>query len=175
MIVVPLCGTAAPFPSAICTAGWVESGTPLVAAEAGWVSRTSLAAAGAVTSMVPDVTPVRPVALNRRVRGPGDPVMRRSVKTACPLAPVVRVVVPPRVPPPLAMATVTAMPLCETASPEASRSWTTGCRESGSPLTAVAAGWVVSESDAAGPGPAALTTMLPEVTGESDPDSKRRV
>ena len=68
-------------------------------------------AAPAVTSTVADVTPVKPVALKPRVRGPTVPMMDRLVNTAVPAELVVAVAVPPSVPPPEAIAAVTVVPL----------------------------------------------------------------
>src|SRR5687767_1908239 len=112
-----------------------------------------------------EVAPVSPAALNPRVRLPAGPVIERLVNDATPDALVVAVVVPPRVPPPLAMAAVTVTPLWETGFPEASRSWSTGCWANGVPLVAELDGWVVMVSWVAGPGGAVPTTMVAEVTG----------
>ena len=71
---------------------------------------------------VPEIAPVRPVAVKDRVRVPGVPVIDRFVKVAAPLPLVLAVSVPPSVPPPVAMAAVTTVPLWETALPAASSS-----------------------------------------------------
>src|SRR5688500_20123210 len=78
-----------------------------------------------------EVAPVSPAALNPRVRLPAGPVIERVVNDATPDALVVAVVVPPRVPPPLAVAAVTVTPLWETGFPQASLSWSTGCGGNG--------------------------------------------
>src|ERR1044071_5085701 len=81
--------------------------------------------------------------------------MARLVKVAAPDALVVAVSVPPSVAPegPEASAAVTTIPDCATAFPDASRTCTTGCGEMGTPLCALADGWVVMVSWLAVPAP----------------------
>ena len=112
----------------------------------GSVVKASWLAAPALTVIVPDVAPVSDVALKLRVRAPIVPVIARFVKVATPLAFVVAVSVPPSVPPPVAMAAVTTVPLWLTALPDASWSWITGCCAKATPLCAVVEGWVVITS-----------------------------
>src|SRR2546429_6040773 len=78
--------------------------------------------------MGPGVAEVSPVAGKLKVRSPAVPVIARFVKLAAPLAFVVAVSVPPRVPPPVAIAAVTVTPAWLAGLPLASRSCTTGCR-----------------------------------------------
>src|SRR5256885_318082 len=63
--------------------------------------------APAVTLMVVEMTSVRLAALKRRVRPPATPVIDRLANVATPLPFVVAVGVPPRFPPPEAIAAVT--------------------------------------------------------------------
>ena len=76
----------------------------------------------AVTETAVEVVPVRPEAANANVREPIVPVIKRFVKVPTPLALVVAVVVPPKVPPPLAIAAVRTTPDWLTGFPPASRS-----------------------------------------------------
>lgn len=87
----------------------------------------SAVGAPAVIVTVPDVVLVRPDAVNLRVRAPVVPVIARLANVAAPLAFVVAVRVPPSVPPPVEMDTVTTIPACVTALLAASRNCTTGC------------------------------------------------
>src|SRR5688500_20141354 len=103
--------------------------------------------------MVPEVAPVSPGAEKLRVRAPITPLIERLVKVASPLALVVAVAEPPRVPPPLAMAAVTTMPACATGWLEASRSWIWGCCARTAPLCAGEDGWVARNRWGAAPGP----------------------
>ena len=59
---------------------------------------------------------------NCSVRLPGVPLIERPLKVATPDVLVVAVVVPPRVPPPLAMVALTTTPLWLTGLSDASRS-----------------------------------------------------
>src|SRR5688500_8203292 len=68
-----------------------------------------------------EVAPVSPAALNPRVRLPAVRAFPTRRSVAPPEALVVAVVVPPRVPPPLAIAAVTVTPLWETGLPPGSR------------------------------------------------------
>jgi hypothetical protein len=61
--------------------------------------------------IVPDVAADNPGAVKVKVRSPAVPVMERLVNVARPLALVVAVVVPPNVPPPVAIAAVTTTPV----------------------------------------------------------------
>ena len=126
--------------------------------------RANWVAAPAVMVIVPDVTAVRPVALNVKVRSPAVPVIARLVKLAAPLPFVVAVSVPPRVPPPVAIAAVTVTWAWLTALPLASRSCTTGCWANATPLCADADGWVVMVSCV---GPPASSVIVPEVMAVS--------
>src|SRR5687768_9107329 len=136
-------------------------GIPESSRSAGWTRMPSLVAGPAVRVIDVEVAPGRPGEENARVRLPTSPEIERSVKLATPAASVFTVAVPPRVPPPLAMATVTGTPLFATAVPAASRSWSTGWGESCDPLAAVAPGWVVILSWLGG---AAVTAIAAEVT-----------
>jgi hypothetical protein len=109
------------------------------------VNASWLGAPGASVTAV-EVAPASPAALKLRVRAPIVPAIIRSVKLAAPLPLVVEMRVPPSVPPPLAMAAVTTAPAWATVLPVASRNCTTGCCVRTAPLTAVAAGWVVTVS-----------------------------
>src|ERR1043165_7611242 len=105
--------------------GCWANGTPLCALADGCVVIVSWLAGGggaAVISMVFDVTPVKDVALKLNVRDPAAPLIDRFVNVATPLALVVAAAVPPRVPPPLAIAAVTTTPDWLTALFDASRS-----------------------------------------------------
>ncbi len=112
--------------------------------------------------IIPETTCVRPVALKLNVRSPIVPLMARSVKLATPLAFVVAVSVPPRVPPPAAIAAVTVTPAWLTRLPAPSRSCTTGCCAKATPLCAVVGGWVVIASCVAVPAPIVIG---PETAG----------
>src|SRR5688572_30165275 len=158
--------------------GWVPKGTPLAAELDGWVEIVSWVAAeggAAVIEMAADVAPLSPAALKDRVRLPADPVIERSVYDATPEALVVAVAVPPRVPPPLAIAAVTATPLWDTGLPEASRSCSTGCWANTVPLTAALEGWVVIVSWVAAEGGAAVIEMAADVAPLSPAALKDRV
>jgi len=87
----------------------------------------SWVAAPAVIVIVVEVAAVSPEALKLNVRSPAVPLIARFVYVATPLPFVIAVAVPPSVPPPVAMAAVTAAPLWLTVLPLASRSCTTGC------------------------------------------------
>lgn len=82
--------------------------------------------------MLLEVTEGMPVVLKLRVRLPTVPLIDRLVKIAAPLALEVAVSVPPRVPPPEAIAAVTTIPL--TGLFEASFTATTGCWANATPL-----------------------------------------
>ncbi len=103
--------TGLPLASRTITDGGVATAVPTVAVcplpafTATWV------ATPAVTVTVPDVTPVSPDAAKLRVRAPTSPVIARFVKAAAPPALVATDAVPPSVPPPVAMAAVTSVPL----------------------------------------------------------------
>ncbi len=74
----------------------------------------------AVSVMVPEVTDTNPLAENCSVRSPTRPLMDRFVNVAVPLAFVTALDVPPRVPPPEAMAASTFTPLWLTGFPNPS-------------------------------------------------------
>src|SRR5690606_3432123 len=121
----PAWGTAFPLPSRSSMTGWTANSDPLWAVLEGWVTTASAVADPAPIVMAEDVAPVSPVAAKPRVRLPAAPVMARSVKLARPALLVVSGVVPPRVPPPLAIeAEMLKLPL--TSVPAASRTWTAG-------------------------------------------------
>ena len=111
----------------------------------------SCVAAPGMRVIVLEVTPMSEVALKFNSRSPVTPVIDRSVKVATPAALVSTVVVPPSVPPPVAMETVTPTPAWLTALPAASRSWSAGCWAKTTLLAAAADGWLVSERRAAAP------------------------
>src|SRR5688500_20325184 len=96
-------------------------GIPESSRAAGWTSMAIVVAGPAVRPIGVEVAPERPGEENARVRLPTSPEIERSVKLATPAALVFTVMVPPRVPPPLAMATVTGTPFFATAMPAASR------------------------------------------------------
>ena len=125
--VVPLSLAELPFASWSWTTGCWANATPLWALPDGAVVSASFVAAPAVMVMVVDVADASPVAEKLNVRSPAVPVMARSVKLATPLPFVTAVSVPPRVPPPVAIAAVTVTSLWLTALPLASRTWITGC------------------------------------------------
>src|SRR5882724_9955454 len=156
--VTPLWLTGFPLPSRIWITGCWANVTPLWAVPEGWVVRLSWVAAPAMMVIVPDVTPVRPAALKLKVRSPAVPVMVRFVKLATPLPFVAAVRVPPRVPPPVAIAAVSVTPLWLTGLPLASRTWITGCWANATPLWAVLDGSVVSVSWLAAP--AVIVTVV---------------
>jgi len=109
--------------------------------------------------IVPEVTEVRFPELKRRVWLP-EPVILRSVNFARPVASVVAVKVPPRVPVPEAIETVTTMPLWLIVAFEPSRSWIHGCWAKGVLLTAAAEGcWVMVSWVAAVPEARKLTGL----------------
>src|SRR5688500_874474 len=81
-------------------------------------------------------------------------------KVATPAALVVAVVVPPNVPPPVRIATVTTTPDCATGLLDASRSCTTGCTAKGTPFCAVGDGWVVRESRLPPPAPTVMAVLV---------------
>ncbi|HWG35339.1 MAG TPA: hypothetical protein VN650_14315 [Gemmatimonadaceae bacterium] len=87
----------------------------------------------------------------------------KFVKAAMPFAFVVAVVVPPNVPPPVAIAAVTATPDCRAAAPFESVSCTTGCCGNAVPLVAVADGCVVIATCVAAPVAATVTFATPLV------------
>ena len=62
----------------------------------------------AVIATAAETTAFSPELVNARVRSPTVPVIDNPAKVASPLASLFTVAVPPRAPPPLAMATVTA-------------------------------------------------------------------
>ncbi len=100
----------------------------------------------AVTGKAREVAPLRPAALNPRVRMPVRPTRVRSVKPSDPSAPVLSVVVPVSVPPPLAIEAVTATTWA-TGFPYWSATCTAGCGLSGEPLTAEIVPGSVSTSE----------------------------
>src|SRR5947207_8677384 len=102
--------------------------------------------------MVVERALVSPAAEKLKVRSPTVPVIARLVKVATPLLFVAAVRVPPSVPPPVAIAAVTATPVWLTALPLASRRCTTGCWTKASPLCAVADGGVLIVTWVAVPG-----------------------
>src|SRR5207249_845335 len=82
------------------------------------------------------------------------------------------VAVPPRAPPPEAIAAVTVTPDWLTALPAPSRTCTTGCWANATPLCAVPDGCVVNVSSVAVPAPSVIG---PEVTGGSPVAAKLSV
>ncbi len=114
-----------PAASRSSSTGWVVNGSPATA-PAGCVTRTSCAAAPAVTAKLADVAAGRFGAVKRSVRSPAVPLTARSVKVTIP-AEAVACTLPERVPPPEAMAAVTCVVLSVVATfPPASRSSSTG-------------------------------------------------
>jgi hypothetical protein len=71
-----------------------------------WAAET----APALSAIVPDVAAVSPVALKLNVRSPTVPLIDRLVKVATPPLFVIAVAVPPKLPPPVAIAAVTVTP-----------------------------------------------------------------
>src|SRR5262245_25289961 len=104
---------------------------------------------GAVIATADDTTALSPGALKLSVRLPLEPLIDRLVKPARPSLVEVAGVVPPSVPPPEPIATVTTTP--STGLFEASRTRITGCWASTVPLCAEADGWVWMVSWLAGP------------------------
>ena len=85
-----------------------------------------------------------PALVNCSVRAPVSPVMERLVNVASPVPLVFTTAVPPRAPPPLAIAAVTDT-TDETGLPEASCSWTVGCWAKAAPFAADADGcWTIT-------------------------------
>jgi hypothetical protein len=74
-----------------------------------------------------EVAEVKPDAVKLSVRAPSVPVIARVANVATPLASEVAVVVPPSVPPPVAITADTTTPGLLTDAPAASRSCTMGC------------------------------------------------
>src|SRR5436190_2229948 len=90
--------------------GCCPKATPLCAAADGWIAIASCVADPAVIDTVEDVAAVNPAAVKVSVRDPAVPVIERFVHVATPLAFVVAVSVPPKVPPPVAIDAVTTTP-----------------------------------------------------------------
>ena len=91
--------------------------------------------APAVIVTVPETTEVSPALLKTSVRPPVVPVIESPAKVARPAASLLSVAVPPRVPPPLLIATVTDRTPA-TGLPAASWTCTAGCWTKATPLTA---------------------------------------
>src|SRR3954470_13995778 len=127
---------------------------------------------GVVTLIAADVAAVIPDEVKLSVREPSAPEMDRSVNVATPAALVVAGVVPPSVPPPVAIAAATETPDWLTLLPDTSRSWTTGCRGNATPPSAFADGCVVIASWVAEP---AVMLMAVDVTLVNDVPEKLRV
>src|SRR5882724_704802 len=138
----------------------------------GCTVNASWAAGPAVIVTAFEVTLVSPVAAKLSVRSPTVPLMERFVKVAVPLDVVVAVAVPPKVPPPVAIAAVTVTPLWFTGLPLASRTWITGCWANATPLWALLDGWVVMLSCDAAP---AVRVIVPEVAEVSPVAVKLKV
>ena len=105
--------TGLPLASFTITDGGVATAVPTVAV---WLLPAFTATRVAVALDAVTVTrarrhPREPRRRKRGVRAPTRPVMERFVNTAVPLAFVVTAAVPPSVPPPVAMAAVTDVPL----------------------------------------------------------------
>ncbi len=79
--------------------------------------RASVVAVPDPITTAAELTPVRPVAVNDKVRLPEAPVMVRLVKVARPAPLVLAVSVPDKEPAPVATAAVTVIPACATALP----------------------------------------------------------
>ena len=107
-----------------------------------------------------DVTPVSDGALKPSVYAPTVPEMPSPEKTARPVASVVAVAVPDRLPEPLAIAAVTTVPACKTGLPCASRTRIAGCVVNGDPLAAPAGCVLIVSCDAA---PALMVIPVDEV------------
>ena len=120
---------------------------------------------------VPDTTDVSPALPKVRVRPPTVPVIESPANVARPAASVLIVAVPPRTPPPVAMATVTDRTPA-TAFPAASWTWTLGCCTKAIPLTADVDGWVTIASLVAAPAPIVTAAV---VSGVSAPEVNRIV
>jgi len=172
VIVTPACDTLLPLASFNCTVGCCAKFTSFCAVALGSVAIASWVAAPAVMLMLFEVTPVRPLLAKLKVRLPVVPVMFRPLYVALPFASVVMVAVPPKVPPPVAIATVMLVPAVRTGLPLISLSSTTGCWAKFVPLWAVALGWVIIASCVAAPG---VIVTLVEVSGVSVPEVKRIV
>src|SRR5262245_1045179 len=154
--------TGLPLASRTITEGATATAVP-AAADCWLPALTAIALAGpAVRVIALDVRSDKPGLVNRSVRVPTAPVILRSVNDATPEVLVLAVSIPPKVPPPDAIAAVITLPAWLTLLPAASWSWTTGCGDSGMPICAVVPGGVVRTNLAAGP---AVTTKLELVTG----------
>ena len=164
--------TGLPLASVTSTDGGLATAVPAVA---DWVTTLCAAiwvAGPAATFTAADVAPLSPGVPNPRVRGPTVPAIERFVKVAAPAVFVVAVAVPPRAPPPEAIAAVTVTPDWLTALPAPSRTCTTGCWANATPLCAVPDGCVVNVSSVAVPAPSVIG---PEVTGGSPVAAKLSV
>src|SRR6185503_11071622 len=117
------------------TGCWAKA-TPLCAELDGCVVMPRWSAVPTVIVMVPDVAAVRDPDVKLRVRFPVVPVILRLLNVARPLALVVAVIVPPSVPPPLAIAAVITTPDCDTRLFPPSRSWMAGCCAKATPFCA---------------------------------------
>ena len=128
-------------------------------------------AGGGVMVIDADVTGGRPVLEKVSVRSPGVPEIESPTNVATPPTAVTEVV-PPRVPPPDAIATVTEAVEVVTTFPAASRISMTGCAVSGLPITppvgcALMASWVakpgvtLTASDACAVSAVAVIVVLP--------------
>ena len=124
--VTPACNTALAPASTSWTTGCGASGEPASALVAGCVVMRSAAATPAVMLTVFDVTAVRTPSPNCSVRIPTAPVIVRFAKVATPVASDVAVVVPPRVPGPLAIVAVAVWPARLTGFRKLSARRTTG-------------------------------------------------
>ncbi len=138
--VTPAWLTAFPAPSRSCTTGCWANAAPLCAVADGWVVTVSSLAAPALSVIGPEVTLTKLGAEKLSVRSPIVPLIDRLAKLATPLAFVVAVAVPPRVPPPVVIAAVTVTPAWFTGLPAPSRSCTTGCWANATPLWAAVEG-----------------------------------
>jgi len=129
-----------PNASSALTSGWVASGEP-VRVPLGCVAKTNWLAMVGPTTMLPEVAPVRPLAVKLSVIVVAT-VCDRFAKVAMPFT-VVAVTVPCKVPVPALRATVIARPLSEVIRlPDASSTRTTGCCAKGTPAVAVGDGCV---------------------------------
>ncbi len=103
-------GTPLPSESRITTAGDTATAVLTVADWPPPSTASMDTAAPTPTATGPEVAEAKPSAAKMSVRMPGRPRMERSVKVTVPLALLATLVVPPRVPPPVAICTVTTTP-----------------------------------------------------------------
>ena len=146
-----------PAPSTTITTGCVASAIPEPAVADGTVWKVSAAGAPTPRAKLADVAAVSPVLAKPSVRAPAVPVIDSPLKLAMPLT-AFTVAVPPSVPPPDAIVTVTGALDDVTRLLLASRTWITGCVWKAKALAAPA-GCVTTVSLLAAPGAYVMTGL----------------